>query len=378
MNPLKPESRLIALVSNSSWSVYNFRLEIIRLLQQDGFRILVIAPEDEFASDLRREGCIFQPIVFNNRTLNPFADLRFYRQLRVLYRQYKPAYIFHYVAKPNIYGSIAAHREGIPSAAVITGLGYAFHKENLLNRLICGLYRKALKCSTETWFLNKEDARFFLNKKLVEARKVKVLPGEGINTDFFSYNRPSGSRRFRFLMSTRLLRSKGVGLFADASRILQKKNYDVECRLIGFFESRHPDSVSQTELDAWQQEGLLSYGGFASDVRSELASADCFVFPSYYNEGVPRCLMEASAMGLPVITANNRGCREVVANNLSGFLCHINDPFDLADKMEKMILMKDADRRMMGINGRKITMEKFSVDIVYQEYLASLQILQGD
>ncbi|HSB92952.1 MAG TPA: glycosyltransferase family 4 protein, partial [Flavitalea sp.] len=299
-------NKLIALVSNSAWSVYNFRLDIIKSLQHDGFNVLVIAPADDYSRRLEEAGCLVHAISFNNRTLNPLSDLGFYFRLRSAYKRYKPDCIFHYVAKPNIYGSVAAASLNIPSVAIITGLGYAFDRRNLLNRLIRLLYRFSLTKSTETWFLNKEDARIFLQAKLVNVEKVKVLPGEGVNTSYFGMvRRKSPHAKFRFLMSTRLLKSKGVALFADAARILRKRNYDFECRLIGFFETHHPDSVIAGDLQKWEDEGLLAYGGFASDVRPELAQADCMVFPSYYNEGVPRCLMEASSMGLPVITSHN-------------------------------------------------------------------------
>jgi len=372
-------NKLIALVSNSAWSVYNFRLDIIQSLQHDGFEVLVIAPPDEYSKLLEKAGCRVHPIRFNNRTLNPIADIGFYFQLRSAYKLFKPDFIFHYVAKPNIYGSVAAASLNIQSAAIITGLGYAFDRRNLLNRFIRVLYKIALSKSTETWFLNKEDARVFLQAKLVNVEKVKVLPGEGVNTDHFGIaHKKISARKFRFLMSTRLLNSKGVALFADASRILRKRNYDFECRLIGFFEPHHPDSVFVPDLKKWEQEGLLSYGGFAPDVRPELANADCLVFPSYYNEGVPRCLMEASSMRLPIITSHNRGCKEVVLNNVSGFLCHVNDPFDLADKMEKMILLPNHEREAMGIAGRAFMQQRFSIENIYAEYSSTLQALQPD
>jgi glycosyltransferase involved in cell wall biosynthesis len=376
---LSGNNKLIALVSNSAWSVYNFRLDIISALQNDGFRVLVIAAEDSYAEKLVNAGCLFHAIRFNNRTLNPLQDLRLYFQLRSLYSRYKPDFIFHYVAKPNIYGSMAASAKQIPSAAVITGLGYAFDKRNLLNFGIRQLYRIALSRSLETWFLNKEDARVFLKAKIVDVERVKVLPGEGINTKRFPLGQKSrDSEKFRFLMSTRLLQSKGVAVFADAARILRKKNYDFECRLIGFFEPHHPDSVRKADLQRWEHEGLLTYGGFASDVRPELRRADCLVFPSYYNEGVPRCLMEASSMGLPVITSFNKGCKEVILNNVSGYLCHVNDPFDLADKMEKMLLLDHSTREAMGIAGRAFMIERFGVDHIYEEYVSTLQSIFHD
>ena len=364
-------NKTIAFVSNSAWSVYNFRLDVIRHLRSRGYHIIIIAPDDEYSSFLVELGCRFIPIDFNNKTENPFVDYFFFRRLKQLYRIHHPDFIFHYVAKPNIYGSIAATALKIPSVAVITGLGYPFAKRNWLYWVVKHLYRTALKKTMQVWFLNNEDAKIFVNEKIVSIEKIKILPGEGINTDLFLPGLPDRRRptkSFTFLMSTRLLKSKGVGLYADAARILKKKNYDAEFLLIGFFEKHHPDSISQDELNRWEKEGLIRYKGFAKDVRPFLSSADCLVFPSFYNEGIPRSLMEASSMEVPVITSMNRGCKEVVLNNSTGYLCNINDPFDLADKMEKMMNLSNEERSRMGKNGRLLVMKKFNVGRVIEEY----------
>ena len=366
--------KLITFVSNSAWSIYNFRLDVVTSLLGHGYEVLVLAPDDEYSSLLQEHGCRFIPVSFNNRLKNPMQDFSFYRQLKQHYRKERPDFIFHFVAKPNIYGSLAAAALDIPSVAVITGLGYPFARRNWLYWVLKTLYKKALRNTKEVWFLNNEDAKIFITERIVNIEKVKVLPGEGINTNYFSDagHKTARQQPFRFLMSTRLLKSKGVSLYADAARILKKKNYDVQFELIGFFEKSHPDSIGQDDLSRWQQEGLVHYSGFAKDVRPFLQQADCFVFPSFYNEGVPRCLMEAASMELPIITSNNRGCKEVVLNNSTGFLCRVHDPFDLADKMEKMINLSAEKRKRMGQNGRALVIRKFSIDKVIAEYTDTL------
>ena len=366
----------IGFVSNSAWSVYNFRLDVIRHLLQQGHEIIVMAADDEYSQLLRDCGCRFISINFNNRTENPFSDYFFFRQLKKIYKEYKPDILFHYVIKPNIYGSLAAASCNIPSVAVITGLGYAFAKHNFLYWIIKRLYKISLRKSKEVWFLNNNDAKVFLKAKVVNIEKIKILPGEGINTDFFSKDfngQKTENRRFRFLMSTRLLKSKGVGIYADAARILKKKYDNIDFELIGFFEKHHPDSVSPEDLKKWEKQGLIHYGGFAKDVRPFLLNTDCFVFPSFYNEGVPRCLMEAASMELPVITSLNTGCKEVVINNTTGYFCNMNDPFDLADKMEKIISLFVEERATMGRNGRSLVTDKFNIQKVINEYEQTLQ-----
>jgi glycosyltransferase involved in cell wall biosynthesis len=200
-----------------------------------------------------------------------------------------------------------------------------------------------------------------------------VLPGEGVNTGHFSpvqFTRKPGD--FKFLMSTRLLKSKGIGLYADAARILKKKNYQVSFSLIGFYEKNHPDSVSPEDIKKWEEEGLINYLGFTDDVRPYLHQADCIVFPSFYNEGVPRCLMEAASMEIPAITSYNRGCKEVVLNNSNGYICNMNDPFDLAEKMIKMIHTSPEERSRMGKNGRQLMLKKFDICKIIEEYSNTL------
>jgi glycosyltransferase involved in cell wall biosynthesis len=379
MLPNAQDKPLIAFVSNSAWSVYNFRIDVIRHLIAKGFRILVIAPDDENSPLLQAEGCGYVPIEFNNRHENPLQDITLYSQLKSVYKKYKPDFIFHYVIKPNIYGSFAAAKLNIPSVSVITGLGYAFARKNWLYYVVKFLYRRALRKVTEVWFLNNEDARAFTTNHIIPIKKTKVLPGEGVNMEHFSpeFKTPQQKNgRFVFLMSGRLLRSKGIGIYADAARILKKKNIDARFELLGFFEKHHPDSLTIEEIQRWEQEGLVHFNGFAADVRPFLKNADCFVFPSFYNEGVPRGLMEAACMELPIVTALNRGCKEVVLNNSTGYLCNPNDPFDLADKMEKMMNLTGEERKRMGRNGRTLVSKKFNIEKVIQQYDYILKSLQ--
>ncbi len=371
MTENRPErKKKIAFVSNSAWSVFNFRLDVIRHLLPK-FQILVIAPADEFSSLLVEEGCFFIPISFNNRTENPLREFSLYKQLKQLYTQEQPDLIFHYVIKPNIYGSLAAAACHIPSVAVVTGLGYSFARQNWLYRTVSFLYKRALKKTTEVWFLNQADADLFTRGKLVDPEKIKLLPGEGVNSQYFApagYRPVARSKTFQFLMSTRLLKSKGVRIYAEAARILKQKKLDLRVVLIGFFEKNHPDSITELELRVWQRRGLLQYSGFAHDVRPFLRQADCFVFPSFYSEGIPRCLLEAASMEIPIITSRNRGCTEVVEDGVNGLLVNPSDAADLAGKMEAMIQLSVGRRQEMGKAGRQRVLERFDVEKIMDFY----------
>ena len=378
VNLPEKEKKKIALVANSAWSLFNFRMDLIRHLLLR-FEVLIIAPKDEFASELTSAGCRFQDIHFNNRSENPLQDYALYNSLKSIYSTERPDLIFHYVIKPNIYGSLAAAKVGIQSVAVITGLGYTFDRRNWLNRVVSYLYRIALKKTFEVWFLNQEDANLFMERKLVNPGKVKILPGEGVNTAHFfpqAHKPVARSKAFQFLMGTRLLRTKGVGVYVEAAGILKKKYRDVRFELIGFFEKHHPDSITESELRHWQKKDIIHYSGFAKDVRPFLRQADCFVFPSFYHEGIPRCLLEAAAMEVPIITSLNTGCKEVVKEGENGFLCIPNNATDLAARMEEMMRLDSNARAAMGKNGRLRVSEKFSIDRILSEYDNTLESLK--
>jgi glycosyltransferase involved in cell wall biosynthesis len=367
----------LLFVSNSCWSLYNFRRDIIEYFSKAGYEIHVAASKDDFAMLLVNIGCKVHDIQFNNRRLNPIEDLQLFYTLKSIYKNVRPDLIFHYVVKPNIYGSIAASQLKIPSVAVITGLGYAFAKKNWLSRLITILYKISLRHVYKVWMLNAADKDIFLRNNIVDSNKITVLQSEGINTEKF---RPALKKAtneiFIFLMATRMLWSKGVGFFAEASEMLQQKGLIFECRLIGFFEPGHPDSIPVDQLEVWKNKKIFTVLGFSENVIPYFENADCFVLPSYYQEGVPRSLLEAGAMQVPSITTNNEGCKEVIRDGLNGFICEMKDAKDLADKMEKMIRMDNNVLKKMGCQARELVVQKFDVKFVLEKYISLLSELK--
>jgi glycosyltransferase involved in cell wall biosynthesis len=328
----------------------------------------VITPHDDYSARLTAIGCHIIDVSFDNRSANPFNDWNLYQNLKSIYKRIGAEVIFHYVIKPNIYGSIAAAALRIRSVAVITGLGYTFSRKNWMNFIVRQMYRFALKKCQAVCFLNAEDAAGFVEDRIVSAAKIRVLPGEGIDTEYFLPVHKAEKRPFVFLMSARMLKSKGQAVFAEASGILRGKGYKFESHLIGFFEKNHLDSISHEQLEDWQVKGFIEYKGFAEDVREHLRYADCFVLPTAYNEGLSRGIMEAASMELPVITTNQRGCKELVMEGETGLLCKLNDAVDLAKKMEQILLLSDTERNMMGKAGRKLVSGRFHIRNVIEEY----------
>jgi glycosyltransferase involved in cell wall biosynthesis len=364
----------IAFVANTSWYIYNLRIGVIRALQAEGYEIVSIAPTDSYTHYLISEGIEHHNIPMDNKGRNLFKDVGYLWRLARMYRTLNIDFIFHYTIKPNIYGSLAARWNRLPSVSVVSGAGYTFtRRNNWLYDISILLYRIAMTFTKETWFVNRDDLAEFLDEKIVRVEKTKLLPGEGIDTVHFSPQPSSKSDdSIRFLLSARLIWDKGVGEYVAAARRIRQEFPNTSFELLGFLDVENPTAIPSEQIYHWQREGSIQYLGKTEDVRPYVAACDCFVLPSYYREGTPRSLLEAAAMAKPIITTDNVGCREVVRSGDNGFLCACRSVDDLVDKMRQMILLTPEERKQMGKNGRQYIVEHFDEALVIEYYLKVL------
>lgn len=366
----------VALLSNTSWSIYNFREGLIRQLLQADIRVVIIAPRDAYSDKLEDLGCIFEPITLHQYGTNPLQDFQYFRQLARLFSKYSINFLISYTIKPNVYGNLAARLHGIPGIAVVTGLGHLFTVMSWKTTIARWLYRLALRSDRQVWFLNKEDQQLFLDSKIVKASQTDYLPSEGIDTHFFTPDRIQNnfnSDSFTFLFAGRLMDEKGVRDFADAARLVKSKHPQVNFEILGFVESDFPHAISRAELTAWEAEGILRYLGETDHMKKHLNRVQCVVLPSYYREGVPRILLEAASMELPIITTDNVGCRDIVHHNYNGYLCKKRDVPDLAHWMEQMLCTPSEKRQAMGRRGRNLVLTIFQEERIVNRYLSILK-----
>ena len=380
---MNQQKKVIALVANTSWSIYNFRLGLIRHLKNQGIEIVVIAPKDAFTAKLVAEGIEFYEIEISNYGTNPVVELGLIRNLVRLYKEINPQLIFHYTIKPNIYGTLAARYCGIPSVIITTGLGHLFEfKNRIVSTITLFLYRISCTFSKKTLFLNSNDLDVFVYKKVVKKSKAILLRGEGIDLDWFSPKKvQKHPRKTIFLFAGRLLIDKGVNEYVEAAQKIRAQYKDVEFQILGFVDQSNPNSIAYQQIIEWQHKKIISYLGETSDVRPYLAKCDCLVFPSYYREGVSRILMEASAMECPIITTDNVGCREVVDDGINGFLVIPKDVSSLVEAIGKFLNLCIEDRQLMGKLGRSKMNREFDQEIVFRQYdeiiSSLLEIKQG-
>ena len=363
----------IALAANDAWNIVNYRAGLIRSFQRAGYEVVVFAPDGAHAQAVRALGVEFHPVPMKARGKSPIGDLATMVSFRRRLREVRPAAFLGFTAKPNIYGSLAAAASGVPVINNISGLGAAFMRRGLLRALVERLYRRALRRSATVFFQNSDDRDLFVARGLVSAGQAELLPGSGVDlTHFTPVARHPAQGQVTFLLAGRLLWDKGVGEFVEAGRRIRRNYPDARFQILGIPERKSAAAVPLSKLREWANEGVIDYLGSADDVRAAFAGADCVVLPSYYREGVPRVLLEASAMGIPVIAADMPGCREAVEEGVTGFLCGPRSVDSLAAAVERVLLLSPAERTRMGSAGRSKMEAEFREEIVHQAYLEAL------
>lgn len=362
----------IILVANTAWSMFNFRHGLLSKLLNSGCELTVIAPNDEYSEKLRKMGCSVIDLPMAAKGVNPLQDLKIVYVLYNYYRQIKPDFIIHYTIKPNIYGSFAARLAGIPSLAVTTGLGYTFVNDNVIAKIARWLYKFAFRYPKEVWFLNEDDRQAFLEYSLVSGSKAKLLHGEGVNVSHFSpISVSSNNNRLTFLLIARMLWDKGIGEYIEAARVIKSKYPITHFQLLGACDVPNPSLISREQIGIWESEGIVEYLGTTDDVRTVIANVDCVVLPSY-REGIPRTMLEAAAMAKPLIVSDAPGCKDVVINGKTGFLCKVKNRDSLAAAMELIINQSTQERVDMGVAGRNLMLQKFDERVVIKKYIDML------
>lgn len=370
-------SKTILISINSCWNIVNFRAGLIRALQNEGYRILALAPPDETVGRLTAMGVDFHAIEMDQKGTSPIRDLGLLARYRSSLKRLRPDLLLCYTAKPNIYGSLAAHALGIPVINNVSGLGTAFIRRNWLTKVVSGLYRTALKRSRIVFFQNGDDRDLFVSKGLVAAGQARLLPGSGIDLEHYAPGPPVRDGAPSFLLIARLLRDKGVGEFVEAARTLRREQSAARFRLLGPVGAANRTAFTDTEVAAWVEQGLVEYCGVADDVRPHIAAADCIVLPSY-REGLPRTLLEGAAMARPLIATDVPGCRDVVEEGVNGLLCQPRDAGSLADAMRRFASLSVAERRQLGDAGRRIVETRFDERLVHRSYLEAAAVILAE
>lgn len=368
------------LIAGFPDSLINFRGPLIAALLAEGLEVHIASPSIPASSPIRHSleklGVHVHQIILQRTGLNPLMDLITLAQLWRLMQSLKPDFTLGYTVKPVIYGSLAAWFADVPNRfAMITGLGYAFQGENgkrsWLKRIVASLYREALAKTSKVFFQNPDDEALFYQQNILSKIEQKSVVVNGSGIDVESFNVVSMPAKPCFLLIARLLGDKGVREYVKAACIVKSRYPEVSFGLVGWIDA-NPDSISENELAQWIDSGVVEFYGRQSDVKPALAKCSVYVLPSY-REGTPRTVLEAMAMGRPIITTDAPGCRETVIDGENGFLVPVKAIDELAVVMLKFINQPELIHTM-GKRSRQIAEQKYDVRKVNNHMLQEMGV----
>lgn len=366
----------ILIISSTAYSLINFRGELIKSLQAKHLKVHVAIPKLDIDGESRKSlegmGCIIHGIALVRAGMNPLSDVHTLLSILKLMINIRPQYVLAYTIKPVIYGMLAARLMRIKNRfALITGLGYAFQadsKSKVLQKFVQVMYKLALAGTGKVIFQNPDDQALFNKLGLIKKQANTVVNGSGVDLSYFS-QQPLPQGALKFLMIARLLKDKGVQEYIQAAKLVKLDNPQVIFQLAGWLD-QNPSAITQQELDRCVNSGVIEYLGKLSDVRLTLANSSVFVLPSY-REGTPRSVLEAMAIGRPIITTDAPGCRETVENGVNGILIPIKDSESLASAMI-MLINNSSMISSMAKESLRIVAEKYDVKKVNKQMLIAM------
>ncbi len=354
----------IVIVTNHSYMLWRFRKELIAELQKN-YEVVLCMPfvghEDDFkAMGLR---CIETKI--DRRGINPVTDFKLMKEYERILRTEQPDLVITYSIKPNIYAGIVCGKLGIPFCANVQGLGTAFQRQGLA-QIVTMLYKYSFRKVRTVFFENKANAEEFQKRKIIPVQKQWILKGAGINLEQYQYCEYPKNDKFRFLYLGRIMREKGMDELFTAAEILHAEGEEFMLDLVGFFEDEYKEKVERLE-----RMGIAVFHGFQENPLPYYEKADCVVLPSYH-EGMSNVLLEAAAVGRPLITSAIPGCREAVDFGKTGLLMPPKDTNALYTVMKQMIQTSREEREQMGTLGAQKMAREFDKEIVVRETIEAL------
>lgn len=362
----------ILVTANATWNLVNFRASILRALIADGHRITALSPPDAALPALRALGVAHEPLVMDAKSLNPVSGAGLMLRFRRAFRRLAPDVALSWTIKNNVFGALAARPLGIPFIPNVSGLGTAFLSGSMVQRVAEVLIRRAFRGLRTVFFQNDEDRALFLAHDLVASTQAHLLPGTGVDLSRFApAPLPPADEGPVFLLIARMLRDKGVVEFAEAARILRATHPHARFHMLGPIDADNRSAIPRSMVEGWVAEGVVDYLGTTDDVRPDIARAHCVVLPSY-REGAPRVLIEAAAMARPVIATDVPGCRQVVARDVTGFLCPPRDAKALAESIARFVATPRATQEAMGAAGRAKMVAEYDETLVIAAYRAAI------
>ncbi|WP_159076428.1 glycosyltransferase family 4 protein [Flagellimonas amoyensis] len=368
----------ILIICSYANSLIHFRGDFIADLLKNGFMVYGVAPDmsQEIHSKLTEMGAIPLEYQLQRTGMNPLKDLKSILELRKIIKAHDIDLVFPYTIKPVIYGSIAANMSKIPAVSLITGLGFTFtgtsKKARTLQKITELLYKVSIRKNKLVIFQNRDDHELFLERNIIkEDNKVDFVSGSGVNLNLYPTRvNNKTTDKIIFILVARLIREKGIHLFIEAASLLKKEFPNAEFHVIGK-PDLSPSAIRLEQLHKLNEQGTIVYHGRQKNVAEFLFNSDIFVLPTFYREGVPRSILEALSVGMPIITTDSPGCRETVVKGENGILVAPQDLDSLVEAM-RFFLENPKQIEIKGSKSRELAEQKFDVKIINAKLISLL------
>ena len=364
--------KVIVYFVSEDWYFCSHRLPVARKAMEEGFKVVVITRVNKHAKVIESEGFELVPIKIRRGGINLFYEFMTLFKLYLYYKKYRPDIVHHVAIKPVIYGTLVARFIGsIKIVNAMAGLGFVFisnkKKVKLFRFFIHKLFRFLFGSKNSQLILqNKDDLEYFIKNKLVKKDQVTIIRGSGVDINkFIPIKEPAGVPIV--MLASRMLWDKGVGEFVDAAKLLKLEEVEARFVLVGKGDSENPASISNSQLNKWDELGVVEWWGEKSNMHEVLIQAHIVCLPSY-REGLPKVLLEAAACERAIIATDVPGCREIVRNGENGILVPPYEVESIADAIKDLVDNPEK-RKSMGRNGRKLVESEFSEEIVVSQTL---------
>ena len=356
----------VILVANDSTFCYHLRREVLRAMVQAGCRVSVICQVLDFEQELEALGCRVIPINARRRRRNPLEDGALLFSLLDILGHERPDVVLTNNIKPNVYAGLACRMLGIRYIPNITGLGTPLVQNGRLGKLTRCLYRIGIRGADTVLFQNGDNLKFFQKNHLLRSgARACMLPGSGVNLEAYPCFPYPMEGPVHFLYAARVMREKGIDQFLAAAREITARYPGTVFHVCGSCD----DAGYQMILEEAQQQGFIFYHGLQRELLPFYRKCSCFLYPSYYPEGMSNVLLEAAACGRPVIAADCPGCREPVENGITGFLVPPRDTAAVIEAVERFLALSPSQRARMGQAGREKMEREFDRRLVAETYL---------
>ena len=355
----------VLFLVNHDVTIYNFRYELVETLVNKGYDVYISSPNGDRIKFFTDIGCKFIETDVSRHGTNPVTDFKLFVKYLKIMKTIKPDVVLSYTIKPNVYGGMAAAMRGIPFFPNVTGLGVAVNNKGVARNIILTLYKLAFKKAACVFFQNSENRKFFEDNKLYNG-VYKVIPGSGVNIEKFIPLEYPDKERVDFVYISRIMKDKGIEEYFECAEYIEAKYKNVKFHICGFCEDNYED-----RLKDFVRRSIVEYHGMVSDVRTILKDCSALIHPSYH-EGMSNVLLEASACARPCLCSDIAGCKEIVADNKTGFLFKPGDVESLINAVEKFLNLTCAQRKEMGVYARRKVEKEFDRQIVVDAYLSEI------